>query len=107
MRRWYKGDDPITNKLNRLLSGLYQEFGWTTRIIAELVGRYLYQTMKREDRRLVQGWAYEPDTFYEHNEAAALLASRPAQTHRAQPMEKIARMAAEKTAPAATAHTGS
>ena len=106
MRKWYKGDDRIANRLNRLLSVLYQEFGWTTRVIAGFVGRYLYQTMKREDRRLAQGWAYEPDTFYEHNEAAALLASNPAKTLKTRPMEKIARMSAKQTAPAATAQTG-
>jgi hypothetical protein len=37
------------------------------------VGSYLYLTSKREEKRLAEGWAYEPESFYEKNEAALAL----------------------------------
>ena len=79
MHKWYQGNTRIADPLRSLLERLYKEFGWTTRIMAAITGRYLYRMMKREDRRLAQGWAYEPPSFYEHNSAAApaLEHSRP------------------------------
>jgi hypothetical protein len=45
-----------------------------------VVGRFVLQAMRREQRRLDSGWTYEPPTFYESNPAAAALAQegRPA-----------------------------
>jgi radical SAM superfamily enzyme YgiQ (UPF0313 family) len=77
MHRWYRGSTPVEGKLRTLLTGLYREFGWTTRIVASLTGRYLFWTMKREERRLAQGWTYEPTSFYEHNAAALALRRTP------------------------------
>ncbi len=73
MRKWYRGNAGITPKMNTLLERLYKEFGWTTRIIAALAGRYLYITLKREEKRLAKGWTYEPTSFYEKNGAALAL----------------------------------
>jgi hypothetical protein len=70
MHQWYQDDTPIQSQMGALLARLYAEFGWPTRIIAGVVGRYLYRMMKKEDQRLSQGWTYEPTTFYEHNAAA-------------------------------------
>ena len=36
---------------------------------APIAGRYLYYMLRREERRLQNGWTYEPPTFYETNEA--------------------------------------
>jgi hypothetical protein len=86
MHKWYQGNARIAGPMRALLARLYKEFGWSTRIIAGLTGRYLYRMMKREDRRLAQGWAYEPSSFYEHNSAATALERIHPQPWRAQPM---------------------
>jgi hypothetical protein len=73
MRKWYRDVPATAEQLHALLTRLHKEFGWTTRIIAALTGRYVFHTMKREERRLAKGWAYEPTTHYEHNRAAMAL----------------------------------
>ncbi|MBI5551277.1 MAG: B12-binding domain-containing radical SAM protein [Desulfobacterales bacterium] len=73
MSRWYRDDARIGGQMRALLARLYREFGWSTRIVAAVVGRYLYRMMKKEDLRLAQGWTYEPASFYEHNAAALAL----------------------------------
>jgi radical SAM superfamily enzyme YgiQ (UPF0313 family) len=79
MRKWYRGDDRMMKKMESLLKGLYNTFGLLTRIAAPVIGRYVYHTIKREERRLARGWTYEPDSFYEKNAAAiALEKSDPA-----------------------------
>ena len=69
MRKWHKGDERISGQMKSLLQKIYKEFGWSTRLFVGLCGRYLLWMMKRENRRLAQGWTYEPCTFYEHNPA--------------------------------------
>ena len=73
MAQWYRDDARIGGQMRALLARLYREFGWSTRIVAAVVGRYLYRMMKKEDLRLAQGWTYEPASFYEHNRAALAL----------------------------------
>ncbi len=73
MAQWYRDDARIGGQMRALLARLYREFGWSTRIVAAVVGRYLYRMMKKEDLRLAQGWTYEPASFYEHNAAALAL----------------------------------
>ena len=63
----------MEKKLNSLVKDLYATFGWTTRITAPLIGRYLYLTLKKEEERLARGWTYEPLSFYQKNEAALAL----------------------------------
>jgi len=65
MVRWYDDDPAIKEKLLNLLSQLYKAFGWKTKIIAPLVGRYVALAMHREAKRLARGWAPEPATFRE------------------------------------------
>ena len=73
MKKWYRGDDHIAEKMDTLLKRLCKEFGWKTRIFAALSGRYLFHTLKKEEKRLANGWAYEPDAYYEKNESAMAL----------------------------------
>ena len=75
MKKFYRGNRPMTQKMTSLLKDIYKEFGWLPRITAPLIGKYLHHTIKREEARLAAGWTYEPRTFYEKN-AAALVASR-------------------------------
>lgn len=55
----------VVSKISDLLRELRREFGWRTRFVAPIVGRYLHWTLRREERRLSAGWTYEPPTFRE------------------------------------------
>ena len=73
MKKWYVGNDRMTAQMGELLQSFHEEFGWTTKLIAALSGRYIYTMLKREEKRLAQGWVYEPISFYEKNPAALAL----------------------------------
>ena len=70
MRKWYHNDHRIADKANELLKDIYAAFGWKTRSIAPLIGRFVFFSMKKEEERLAKGWNYEPHSFCEKNEAA-------------------------------------
>ena len=73
MKKWYKGNHTMAGKLDSLLQDIYAEFGWKTKTLAPLAGKYIYYAMKKEEERLANGWSYEPTCFYEKNEAALAL----------------------------------
>jgi len=73
MRKWYRGKPAMEARLDGLLKIFYSEFGWSTRIVAAVVGRYLFRKMKAEETRLANGWRYEPQTFFEKNAQALAL----------------------------------
>ena len=80
MRRWFAHDAPLAANLDRLLQDIYKNFGVKTRLAAPLAGRILLQTLQREERRLADGWTYEPKTFYEKNPAALAVSSAKVQS---------------------------
>jgi hypothetical protein len=71
MVRWYSQDGRMSQKMVKLLKNLYETFGVKTRIVAPLVGRYIYAAMKKEEKRLANGWTLEPATFYQGQTAVA------------------------------------
>jgi hypothetical protein len=77
MRKKYRHDRRLFCELTDLLRDIYREFGWKTRLIAPLVGRYLMVTTKLEEKRLARGWTMEPGCFYEKNPAVRELEARP------------------------------
>ncbi|MCR4414647.1 MAG: radical SAM protein [Thermoguttaceae bacterium] len=70
--RWYYRTDPA---MHAALTGLLQEihgaFGWRSRLFAALGGPYVLWKLRQEERRLAQGWTYEPPTFYDVNDAVS------------------------------------
>jgi hypothetical protein len=66
-RRWFRNNPGVRRKLDRILRDIYREFGLRSRFYAYAAGQILSWFMRREDRRLLRGWSYEPPTFYEHN----------------------------------------
>jgi hypothetical protein len=68
MRKWFRKDTEMYLKVNTILQDLYREFGWKTRVIAPLVGRLVYLTSRREEKRLARGWTYEPKIFCDKNQ---------------------------------------
>ena len=71
MRKWYRDDTVLCQKLDDLLHDIYATFGLQPRIIAPVAGRYIYWAMKKEEKRLAAGWTLEPNTFFEKNTAAS------------------------------------
>ena len=78
MRASFRGNRRMRRKLDAILEDLYRTFGWKTRIFAALAGPYVARAIKQEEKRLAQGWTYEPATRYEQN-AQAKAISRPHQ----------------------------
>ena len=73
MKKWYKKNRKMSEKMSSLLHDLYEAFGWKTKLIAPLLGRYAFIKIKQEEKRLANGWVYEPSSFYEKNAAAIAL----------------------------------
>jgi len=68
----------MAGKMGELLRDIYGTFGWKTRILAPVFGLYALESLKREEKRMKDGWTYEPQPFYEKNAAAlALEGKRP------------------------------
>ena len=78
MAKWYRANTQVEPRMKKLLDRLYKDFGWTTRIMAPVVGSYLHFTLKKEERHLAGGWAYEPRSFIEKNAAARMIESKTA-----------------------------
>lgn len=70
MRKWYRKDREIAKQLDELLQDIYQTLGWQPRVVAPVVGRYVYWAMQREQKRMTEGWTIEPETVLEKNRAA-------------------------------------
>ncbi len=70
-RQRYRDDPHRRRLIDRVLNEFHAEFGWLSRLSAPVVGRYLHHTLRREERRLENGWTYEPPTFYETNRVNA------------------------------------
>jgi radical SAM superfamily enzyme YgiQ (UPF0313 family) len=73
MKKRFRKNKTVQHKLKELLKDLYQEFGWKTRAIAPIIGIYCLTAIMNEERRLKNGWSYEPKTFYDKNDAALSL----------------------------------
>ncbi len=62
-RKWFRSNPALAKSISETLKDIYREFGLKSRLAAPVVGRYLRHMAKREERRLNQGWTYEPPCF--------------------------------------------
>jgi hypothetical protein len=87
--RWLARNAPLAAKMRACRDEMAREFGWRSRLVAPVLGRFLLLTMWLEARRLDRGWTYEPPTFYELNAQAKALKSqtRPQPAMALQPSE--------------------
>ncbi|MEI7672516.1 MAG: hypothetical protein WCK00_10435, partial [Deltaproteobacteria bacterium] len=83
MTKWYRNDPRQKEKAERLLTDIYNTFGWKTRLVAPLIGRFALISLKREEARLAAGWTYEPTAFHEKNAAAVALEQSHSVTQKA------------------------
>jgi len=73
MKKWYRGNSRISEKIEALLTDIYGTFGWKTRLLAPVIGQYVLAHLKKEETRLKEGWTYEPHVFHGKNGAALAL----------------------------------
>jgi hypothetical protein len=73
MKKWYRGNSRISEKIEALLTDIYGTFGWKTRLLAPVIGQYVLAHLKKEETRLKEGWTYEPHVFHGKNVAALAL----------------------------------
>jgi len=78
MKKQYHHEPLLRERAGRLLADIYAAFGWKTRLVAPLIGRYVYGRLKKEEERLAAGFTYEPRSFCEKNAAALALEKSPA-----------------------------
>ena len=78
MNRWFRSDPQIHAQTNATLAGIYRAFGWKTRVIAAIGGRYVLRAIAREEACLERGLTFEPPTYYEKNPRARELEQRAA-----------------------------
>jgi hypothetical protein len=67
MKQYDRKNPPMRAKMSQILRDLHREFGWKSRLAAAVAGPYVLWKTRQEEKRLAQGWTYEPPTFYERN----------------------------------------
>lgn len=65
---YYRNNPALYAKMKNLLAELHREFGLKSRFFSTVGGRYAYYKLRQEEKRLDNGWTYEPPTFYERND---------------------------------------
>jgi radical SAM superfamily enzyme YgiQ (UPF0313 family) len=66
MQRYFRSTNkPLTEKIRRLRAEFGKEFGLASRIASPVIGRFVYQMLRREEKRLNRGWTYQPPMFIE------------------------------------------
>jgi len=64
-RRWFKDNPIIVERMKDVLEDIYREFGLKSRLAAPIVGRWILNRLRKEQKRLGAGVTYEPPTYYE------------------------------------------
>jgi hypothetical protein len=84
MKKQYRHAPHLRERAGRLLADIYAAFGWKTRLVAPLIGRYIWRRLKKEEARLAAGLPYEPRSFCDKNPAALALEKAVAATGKAE-----------------------
>ena len=74
--RYFRKNPAIHAKLAAFLSDLHREFGLKSRLASLFGGWYVLRKIRAEEKRLAEGWTYEPPTFYERNFSPATPAGK-------------------------------
>jgi len=64
-RRWFKDNPRIAQKMTDTLEDIYKEFGLKSRLAAPVLGGFIFHRLRKEEKRLADGYTYEPPTFCE------------------------------------------
>ncbi len=68
-KMYYRDNPALESRMSKLLQELVEEFGEEAARFAELAGPFVLEKIRSEEKRLSEGWTYEPPTFYEKNSA--------------------------------------
>jgi hypothetical protein len=66
---YYRDKPAMYAKMSALLKEMHAEFGWKSRLASAIGSRWLLWQVRKEEKRLAEGFSYEPQTFYERNAA--------------------------------------
>lgn len=64
-RYFHKSNPQLKMKIHQLRTDLIQEFGWRARLAGPIAGPVVGQLIRREEKRLADGWTYQPPFFVE------------------------------------------
>jgi len=64
-RKHFRDDPALKQNASDILKFITDVFGWKARLIAPTFGPILYRALRKEQKRLSEGWTYEPATIYE------------------------------------------
>jgi radical SAM superfamily enzyme YgiQ (UPF0313 family) len=66
MERYFHGrNQPLVGKIRHLRAGIIREFGPRAALLGNIGGRLVGKMIQREEKKLREGWTYEPPTFVE------------------------------------------
>ena len=68
-KEYYRDNPPLHAKMSKLLDDVCDQFGARARRVAEVAGPYVLEAIRAEEKKLAEGWTYEPPTFYDLNDA--------------------------------------
>ena len=66
---YYEDQPALRSKFEELRDELFQEFGEQAEHFAKVAAPFVLVKIREEEKRLADGWTYEPPTFYEKNDA--------------------------------------
>ena len=66
---YYQDNPALCQRMDQLLSELIDEFGADAEHFAKVAAPFVLEKIRAEEKRLAEGWTYEPPTFYEKNAA--------------------------------------
>jgi hypothetical protein len=72
-QEYYRDHPRLHANMSSLLEDLFDAFGDRARLIAEVAGPPLLEDLRAEEKRMAEGWTYEPPEFYEVNAACRQL----------------------------------
>jgi radical SAM superfamily enzyme YgiQ (UPF0313 family) len=69
-KKWFLRQGLDAEKISSTLDEVHREFGLKSKLASFLMGPFIYRMLEKEQRRLANGWTYEPRTAYEKNAKA-------------------------------------
>lgn len=79
-QRWFKDNSIVAGRMKGVLEDIYREYGLKSRLAAPIVGQWILNRLRKEQKRLQAGLTYEPTTFYE----TSVKSVRPSKTRTAE-----------------------
>ena len=88
MERYFRPSNaPLTEKIRQLRADFGRELGLASRMASPIIGRFVYQMIRLEERRLNRGWTYQPPMFVEQRNGESM--TRPIGAPALQPVPQV------------------